>query len=168
MGVRWSMVSCTQENMSNETISASENRCYRCSGFLLEKDGRSIPLPLPFALPIPSLFRTSLTSPGPASLLRCCGRDRTGVSLIPSPCALEVCSRVDIDAAASRRFGFDRLLRPSKASRRSVTPTPRADRATLVREKFSICMNGDTLVNGERASPLRISRFGDGVSRART
>jgi hypothetical protein len=116
-------------------------------------------MPAPFALPMPSLFNTSFTSPGPASLLLCCVLERTGVSLRPSACVAEVWSRVDIDAAVSRRFEFDMLFRPSNASRRSVTPTPRVERARLARDKLSICINAvGTLTRGARPSARLMSK----------
>lgn len=140
-------------------------RTYRWSGFFMANEGRSIPPPP--ALPMPSLFKTSRTSPGPASLFLCWGRDRTGVNFRDSPCVADVCSKVDIEPAVSRRFGFDILLRPSSASRRSVTPTPRVERARLARERFSMCMNaGETLTRGESASPPRKSTLGEGASTA--
>lgn len=132
---------------------------HRCSGFLVANEGFSTPLALTF--PIPSLFNTSFTSAGPASLLRC-GRDRTGVSLYASPCVIDVWSNVDSDAAVFVRLGLDRLLRPSNASRRSVTPTPLVDRARLAREMFSICMSaGATRTRGESPSPFRRSELLD-------
>ena len=92
-----------------------------------------IAFPFPFCLPIPSLFRTSLTSPGRGFILFW-PRERTGVSF-ENPYCVSACdgppeaepwSSVEMDgtralAAAAVRFGFDMLLRPSSASRRSRT-----------------------------------------------
>lgn len=143
----------------HESRTWKHEEAYRCSGFWkAEKDDFS--WDVPFCLPIPSLFNTSRTSPGPANLLRCWPRDFVGVSLrCGSGCATEeVWSKVEIDGARLERFGFEMLLRPSSASRSSLTPTPRVERARLWRDIFSICMRaGATLMRGDRASRPRVS-----------
>ena len=122
-----------------------------------ENDDFNIALPFKFGgFPIPSLFSTSLTSPG-LGFTRCCGRERVGVSLgkpvVPSGNTPDVWSSVEMDGTRPARFGFDMLLRPSRASRRSVTPTARAERARLCIERFSACISvGATLTRGERLS----------------
>lgn len=55
------------------------------------------------------------------------------------------------------KAGFDIPLRPSRASRRSVTPSPRVDLARLCIDKFSMCINaGDILSRGETPSPRNV------------
>ena len=116
---------------------------------------------------MPSLFNTSLTSADPECsdrfLLR--GLDRVCVSLRWSIPVLDgACSRVEIEGGlVSAGFDIDILLRPSKASLRSVTPTPLVDLAKLCREIFSMCIKaGEILRRGEIPSPrAELSYVGD-------
>ena len=74
------------------------------------------------------------------------------------------CSRVETeDGLVSAGFEIDMLLRPSNASLRSVTPTPRVDLARLCKEMFSICIRaGEILRRGEIPSPrVELSYVGD-------
>jgi hypothetical protein len=94
--------------------------------------------------------------------------DRDGVILFVKPLPIdEVCSRVETEGVFASA-GFDMLLRPSRASLRSVTPTPRVERARLCRETLSMCIiAGDILSKGEIPSPRNDSKF-DGRSIAMT
>lgn len=109
---------------------------------------------LPFCLPIPNLFKTSLTSPALLVTARFLGLDRLRVN----PSGLErrsregEHSRVDTEGRLTRA-GLDAPARPSSASRKSVTPTPRTDRVRLCNERFSIAIRaGDNFNNGEPLS----------------
>jgi hypothetical protein len=106
---------------------------------------------LPFCLPIPNLFRTSLTSPALLVTARFFGLER----LLVNPSGLDrrsregEHSRVDTEGRLTRA-GLDAPARPSSASRKSVTPTPRTDRVRLCSERFSIAIRaGDNFNNGE-------------------
>lgn len=68
----------------------------------------------------------------------------------------DVWSSVETDGGRTR-FGFDILLRPSRASRRSVTPSPRVDRAKLCKEIFSIRISaGEILRSGDVLSARKV------------
>lgn len=71
----------------------------------------------------------------------------------------EVWSSVEIDGALASA-GLDMLLRPSRASLRSVTPTPCVERARLCKDTLSMCIiAGDSLSKGEIPSPRSDSKF---------
>jgi hypothetical protein len=116
---------------------------------------------VPFCFPMPSLFSTSRTSPGLGVVTRFLDLDRLRVGFASPPNWDEEWSRVEMDGAAINA-GFDTLLRPSRASLSSVTPTPLVDRAKLWRERFSMCINaGDIFRRGEILSPRNVSKFED-------
>jgi len=106
-------------------------------------------LPFIFGLPIPNLSNASLTSPG-APGTRFFGFVvetalltpplRTLKGLWAGPRFAEVGgSKVFTDAGrGATRAGFDMLLRPSSAPRRSATPTPRLNFPRLWRERLSM------------------------------
>ena len=106
-------------------------------------------LPFIFGLPIPNLSNASLTSPG-APGTRFFGFVvetalltpplRTLKGLWAGPRFTEVGgSKVFTDAGrGATRAGFDMLLRPSSAPRRSATPTPRLNFPRLWRERLSM------------------------------
>lgn len=103
------------------------------------------------------MLSASRTSPGLDELGGFLGFDRTGargLSLeLKSVPVTEGCSKVEIEGALPR-VRFDMLPFPSKASRRSVTPTPRDDRAKLASDMFSICIRaGEIFSSGEIPSP---------------
>lgn len=63
-----------------------------------------------------------------------------------------------MEGALLAKFGFETLLRPSRASLKSVTPTPRVERARLCNDILSIFIKvGATLMSGERPSPRKVS-----------
>ena len=107
-------------------------------------------LPFIFGLPIPNLSNASLTSPGaPGTLFLGLAAAET-VLLGPALRTLSVLwadprftevwrSKVFTDGGRGvTRDGFDMLLRPSRASRRSDTPTPRLNFPRLWRERLSM------------------------------
>ena len=107
---------------------------------------------------MPSLVRTSRTSLDPEGGPRFLDLvlDRVWVSLrnASPPVIDDAWSSVEIEGGLVKA-GLDMLLRPSKASRRSVTPSPLVERAKLWSETFSMCMRaGDILSSGEMPSPL--------------
>jgi hypothetical protein len=107
---------------------------------------------------MPSLLSTSRTSPLPDVTARfrddLDGVRASPVETVSLPVIHDPRSNVEIDAGLARA-GLDLPLRPSRASLRSVTPTPRVDLAKLWREMFSPCIKaGDILRRGETPSPL--------------
>ena len=113
-----------------------------------------------FCLPIPSLLRTSRTSSAfrDESFLDL-DLDLVWVSLSVGsapPMKDDAWSRVETEGGRASA-GLDMLLRPSKASLRSVTPNPRVDRVRLCNEAFSMCIRaGDILRSGEIPSPRKV------------
>ena len=107
-------------------------------------------LPFNFGLPIPNLSNASLTSLGAPGTLFFVFAVAETTLLGPPLRTLSVFwvdprpakvgrSRVLTDAGrGATRAGFDMLLRPSSASRRSVTPTPRLNFPRLWRERLSM------------------------------
>ena len=116
-----------------------------------------------FCLPIPKRVSTSRTSPAALGTEAFLTLDRdldlVRVNLSPrSPLNTEdVWSSVEIDGGPAR-LGFD-MLRPSNASRRSVTPRPLVERTRLCSEIFSICMSaGEIFRRGDMPSRRAESR----------
>jgi hypothetical protein len=123
---------------------------------------------LPFCFPIPSFERTSRTSPAAEGPCRFLGRDLDRVwasRRLFSPLRMEeVWSRVDIEGGRAKA-GFDMLLLPSKASRRSVTPRPRVERDKLWSDMLFICIRaGEILRSGETPSPPTVASKPDSRS----
>lgn len=107
---------------------------------------------------MPSLLRTSRTSPEPEGTGRFFDLD-LGRAWLPldDGCSDgmkdEAWSRVEMEDGLASAV-LDMLLRPSRASLRSVTPTLLVDRAKLWSEMFSMCINaGDILRRGDTPSP---------------
>lgn len=111
----------------------------------------------PFLAPIPSLSSTSLTSfelsPFSALVLDL-GLNKPGTLTALSPDAECVASpKLDIEAGLWFSARVDAPLRPCNASRRSLTPTPRVERARLCNDIFEICIRpGEILSTGLRLS----------------
>jgi len=107
-------------------------------------------LPFIFGLPIPNLSNASFTSPGaPGTLFfglivaetALLGPPlRTLSALGPDPRFTEVLRSKVLtdDGRGVTKAGFDMLLRPSSASRRSDTPTPRLNFPRLWRDRLSM------------------------------
>lgn len=65
-----------------------------------------------------------------------------------------------MEGALLTRAGFDIEERPSSASRRSVTPTPRVERVRLWSDMFSMCISaGASLRRVAPPSPRRASKL---------
>jgi hypothetical protein len=111
---------------------------------------------LPFCFPIPNRFNTSRTSTGPdGGPRRDRVRDRGSMSLLSVPMD-EAWSSVESDGGFTSA-GLDMLLRPSSASRKSVTPIPRVGRVKLCSETFSMCIKaGEIFKSGEMPSPRMV------------
>jgi len=107
-------------------------------------------LPFSLGLPMPNLSNASLTSLGaPGTLFFGFAVAETtllvpllrtlGALWMDSWFAVAGRSKVLTDAGrGATKAGFDMLLRPSSASRRSVTPTPRLNFPRLWRERLSM------------------------------
>jgi hypothetical protein len=112
-----------------------------------------------FCLPIPnrvSTSRTSLDALGVEAFFTL-DRDRVRVSLsAKSPVKTEDVWSCEVEMDGDpARLGFD-MLRPSRASRRSVTPSPLVERTRLCSEIFSICMSaGEIFRRGDMPSERR-------------
>ena len=107
-------------------------------------------LPFIFGLPMPNLSNASLTSLGAPGILFFCLVVAEATLLGPALRTLREWwmelrfsgtgrSKVFTDdGRGATRAGFDMLLRPSSASRSSVTPTPRLNLPRLWRERLSM------------------------------
>lgn len=118
---------------------------------------------------IPSLVRTSRTSPVPLRVNRDFVLDRVCVRRMGSPpmCNGDARSRVETEGGRTRA-GLDILLRPSNASLRSVTPRPLVDLAKLCSDMFSMCIKaGEILSRGETPSPRKVASYAEARSTGR-
>ena len=93
----------------------------------------------------------SRTSAGPPADLGFSGLDLVGLNLVVEGSTyVGAWSNVDKEGALFAKAGLDMLPLPSRASRRSVTPTPRDERDRLCNDRFSICIkDGASLKCGE-------------------
>jgi hypothetical protein len=97
---------------------------------------------------MPSLLSTSRTSVGLETNRFWSVRDLIGRSAISGRIELTR-SPVITDGARALSAALDRLARPERASRRSVTPTPRFTWLSDANERFSMCISvGATLATG--------------------
>lgn len=107
--------------------------------------------PVPFCFAIPSLDNTSFTSPFCRFDFRD-GDKLRGVRKSP-PVMVEARSKVETKDDALQRLGLDIAARPSRASRRSVTPRPRVPLDRLCIDMFSFFISaGDILSRGDTVS----------------
>ena len=132
---------------------------YRFAGFdSAGKDAfnKLVP-PSPFCFPIPSFVRTSFTSPCPTLFAFLEGVRLSGAIASP-PVIVEARSKVDTMEDGRPRLGLDIAARPSRASRRSITPSPRMGRdCRLCIDMLSICISaGEILRRGDRLSPRMV------------
>lgn len=118
---------------------------------LLEGDLNEVfsELPFDFGLPIPNLSNASLTSLGaPGTFFTFVVAETTLLGPLlrtlkvwwtdPRPTEVERSKVLTEGGRGATKAGFDMLLRPSSASRRSVTPTPRLNFPRLWRERLSM------------------------------
>lgn len=143
-----------------KATATNRERTYRCELGRC-KGGKEAFSRLPpcFPLPRPSLLSTSRTSPGPEliALFLLLDLDRVCVSRSPPVIDDDALSSVEMEAGRASAE-LDMLLLPSRASLRSVTPTPRVGRVRLWRDMFSICIKaGDIFRSGETPSPRNVA-----------